>query len=80
MTESVILGSPVLVLLLGLSFLMQLVFIRIGVQGILHMLPAALCTGSLVWAVWLGSSLEELSVVLCAFFMLCLAGCGGRKK
>lgn len=79
MTESVILGSPALVFLLGLAFLMQCVFSYIGVRkGALQLLPAALCAGSLVWAVLSGASLEEASLVLCAFFGLCLARCGRK--
>lgn len=80
MTQSVILSSPMLVFLLGLAFLLQLLCIRMNVKSVWQLLPAVLCVGSCVWAVWLGCGLEELSIVLCAFFALCLEKSGRKEK
>lgn len=80
MTKSVILSSPTLVFLLGLAFLFQLLCIRMNARSAWQLLPAVLCVGSCIWAVWLGCGLEELSIVLGTFFALCLGESGRKKK
>lgn len=80
MTESVILSSPTLVFLLGLAFLFQFLCIRMNARLVWQLLPAVLCVGSCIWAVWLGCGLEELSIMLCAFFALCLGESGRKEK
>lgn len=77
MTQSVILSNPWLTFLLGAAFIMQLVFQQKGCRGtVLELLPAFLCTGTLLASLLLGATLTELSLVLCAFFILSISHLG----
>lgn len=77
MSESVILSNPWLTFLLGAAFIMQLVCRQKGGRGmLLELLPAFLCEGTLLSSLLLGASFTELSLVLCAFFILSLSHLG----
>lgn len=81
MTESVILANPWLTFLLSASFLAQVVFAKMHCHGLFfELIPAAVCACALLFALLLGAELAELSLVLCAFFILSLAQIGKKNK
>lgn len=75
MTESIILANPWLTFWLSAAFLAQVVFRKLHCRGLLFdLIPAAMCVVGLLFALLLGAELRELSMVLCAFFILSLWG------
>lgn len=81
MTESVILSNPWLTFLLGLAFVIQLVLQQKQCRGMfVELLPAFLCVGTLLASLLLGATLTELSLVLCAFFVLSLTQIGKKNE
>lgn len=77
MSESVILSSPWLTFLLGLAFVMELVLQQKRCRGMfVELLPAVLCVGTLLMSLLLGATLTELSLALCAFFILSISHLG----
>lgn len=78
--DSVILRNPALMLCLGFAWVMQLIFQKIGSKtGGFQLLPAALCSLCLVWAVLLGAALTEIATVLCMFLILSLTAIGRKN-
>lgn len=75
MSESVIASNPWLTFLLGLAFAAELVLQQKKCRGVAaELLPTLLCVGTLLASLLLGATLTELSLVLCAFFILSLSG------
>lgn len=64
----------------GAGFFVSVSLIRMNARLVWQLLPAVLCVGSCIWAVWLGCRLEELSIMLCTFFALCLGESGRKEK